>query len=685
MKRNSTFDIRKKISFSFFLSGIILAAIIAVSASTIKETRIRTNYFMDNLMEIKSLTQNLEIEMLSARRNEKDFFARKELKYKNKVIELSENMLKTIEALKQLQPVQQHQILDNMKKAVNSYKGEFIKTADLYNESGVTEDTGLRGKFRKAASEMEKDMQSDLMKDSLITYLYLRRAEKDYLSRSQKEDFTEWNAYAAELENLISLSPNSEIILKHFSTYKESFLNLTDNNKKIENSVELLRAAVHSLEPALEKKLKDVEKTLPVQREELNENLNSRIQFAVVVTAIALILLFVLAFIITRSISKPMKSIIKEVGYISEGNFSTRPASERKDEFGIISRQVHTAAASLKSLIINIQQSTDSSVRLSETISASSTESSAAITEINANIASIISQVNNLVNNSQLTKESSEKILKSIEDLNKLLENQSAYIVQSTASVEELIATIKNITAIAESRRESAAVLIDVTESGGGKIISTNRLIGEMNNMTNNILDISNVINDIASRTNLLAMNAAIEAAHAGEAGRGFAVVSDEIRKLAESTASHAGKISATIKKISSSMQEASESSQASMESFDRIKDEVENFLNTLGEISTSMLQMSAGTEEVLSASEHLSSSVHEVSEHTRFIISSTKDIDNYITINNELSDSTLSGMTEVNTAIEEIQNSVNLLQDYSLENESNTSKLKTDLKKFSV
>ncbi len=159
---------------------------------------------------------------------------------------------------------------------------------------------------------------------------------------------------------------------------------------------------------------------------------------------------------------------------------------------------------------------------------------------------------------------------------------------------------------VAEEKQQASRVLLDLTRQGSETVADTNKTIQETAGRIDAIRDMLDVINSVASQTNLLSMNAAIEAAHAGDSGRGFAVVADEIRKLAESTQANASAIGKDLAEIVGHIKSTEESGKKSMDAFGRIEEEVSIFVDAFQEISVSTNELSAGSAEIQNSSQHL-------------------------------------------------------------------------------
>ncbi|MBN2738760.1 MAG: methyl-accepting chemotaxis protein [Spirochaetales bacterium] len=218
------------------------------------------------------------------------------------------------------------------------------------------------------------------------------------------------------------------------------------------------------------------------------------------------------------------------------------------------------------------------------------------ITELNAKIKGNHTTIINEVS------KTFEQINKNIEFLNTSIEDQASSVIQSSASIEQMISTIQSVSQLSENSSDMAASLLTASDVGREKLDEMKEKINLIAEMQSSLLEANDVIKSIAENTNLLAMNAAIEAAHAGEAGKGFSVVAEEIRSLSENTTNESREIESELSELVEIIMKVVEVADTNSKAFTEIRSLVNNVNELSSQVKNSMIEQNSGGQQVLEA-----------------------------------------------------------------------------------
>jgi len=265
-----------------------------------------------------------------------------------------------------------------------------------------------------------------------------------------------------------------------------------------------------------------------------------------------------------------------------------------------------------------------------------------------------------------------------------LIDEQAESVNTSSSAIEEMTANIHSVSQTLVENGKNVETLMEASEYGRTSLQTVAQEIQEIAKDSEGLLEINSVMNTIASQTNLLAMNAAIEAAHAGESGKGFAVVADEIRKLAENSAKQSKTTAAMLKKIKASIDNITKSSNEVLGRFEAIDTGVKTVSGHEQNIRNAMEEQEAGGKQILDAIARLKEITVSVQKGSENMSKSGNDLiretDEFIKLSNDA----MSGMSDiVNGALQDIKTAVTHVTEMSKENDKNFESLKIETEKF--
>ena len=321
-------------------------------------------------------------------------------------------------------------------------------------------------------------------------------------------------------------------------------------------------------------------------------------------SAIFFITIVVLVFSWGKVTALVYSSIIRQLDQLSssEKDLNKRIYVSSVDELGTVSGLVNDFCEGLSLSINQIQTAQAGLLTLGETLKQSAEDTAGAVDRISGGMQNIKDKSAVQEQSVEQSSAAVEQIAQSIESLEQMIGDQATSVTEASASIEEMVANIASVTSSIEHMSERFTSLITSAEEGISAQTASRKQIDQISAGSATLLEANKTISMIASQTNLLAMNAAIEAAHAGDAGRGFSVVADEIRKLAETSSVQTKKISAEIKQVQQSIAEAVTTSQTSENAFSRVSAQIGETETLVQEVHHAMLEQKEGTGQVLEA-----------------------------------------------------------------------------------
>lgn len=270
-----------------------------------------------------------------------------------------------------------------------------------------------------------------------------------------------------------------------------------------------------------------------------------------------------------------------------------------------------------------------------------------------------------------------------IQQVTNQISEQSGAIQQTSASVEQMTASMESVARIASSKQEITQSLIRTSEEGGKKVSAALSAMNQMVQGIEEIRAIVELINDVAARTNLLAMNAAIEATHAGQYGRGFAVVAAEIRKLAESTASHTKKVGNTLADFMEKMRYLDEAAQVAFSTIKKLNEEILKFVDAFSEIVRGTQEAASGGKQMVVGVTALRTSAETLRSASESMRGSVGEIHTSIQSLREFAQESYSQLMTIGKELKTIETLESDISRIGLESLDHINTLSTELKYF--
>ncbi|RMH26314.1 MAG: methyl-accepting chemotaxis protein [Planctomycetota bacterium] len=490
----------------------------------------RTGRIVDGLLDQTfaeaGYAASAESSLLRARRAERDFLLSRDLadveSIHNALGDLDEN-------LGHIRDLGRADLAEKALAASERYASSIDALAAAYEERGLTHQQGREGELRAAVHALETDLKSVERPDLQVLMLMARRHEKDYLLRGDAKYLKQVEQRLAEFRTAASdldedtrarwdgLWVTYAAALRALVQAEEEIAERTESARAAAAEIDLLVSEIHRLA---------MEGVAPARASLVASQSRARV-LLIGVLIVGVPFAGLIAWCTIRSVIRSIRPVVARASAIADGDLTGRPLQVRtNDDLGRLAGAMNKMSDALRGLIREVNDATGEVMDMAKRVAAGSAESA----------------------------DDAQRMARELADLST---NAAAAVTEMSASIEEVagqsVAVAESASDAGRNAAEGERVVGETAMLIRGLAERIETLGGVMNRLgdrSEQIGSIIGVINDIADQTNLLALNAAIEAARAGEHGRGFAVVADEVRKLADRTTEATAQVTQSIREI---------------------------------------------------------------------------------------------------------------------------------------
>lgn len=429
----------------------------------------------------------------------------------------------------------------------------------------------------------------------------------------------------------------------------------------------------------------DIDATIQAMKTEHYQELNRIIILLSTFSVVAIAAFVLIIFVLVRQLTKPLRKVESALDEIAEGagNLTQRIELSGKDEVGRVAHSFDRFVGTLQEMIGGIQESVGTLQNLGVDLSSHMNETAAAVNQISANIGSVLQQVHSQEEQVSTTASSVEELTRNVDSLKQQINQEQSTLEETAGHIDRMLQNIQTMISDVQTTQSEMTDLKKRIQDGQEGVEGASKAVEQIMDRSVQLQEANSFIVGIAAQTNLLAMNAAIEAAHAGESGRGFAVVAEEIRKLADQSSKQSGYIAQEINGIHEEIKNTSEQTASTKQLFELVSSTIEKVNEVFAKVSDGAQQQAAAGDQVGTALKELRDIADSVQNGASEMSNANEQILQAISDLRDRSVQMRSSMDEISSGTNEINTSVTSLNDLSDQNREAIEDITSRVKRF--